>query len=735
MPTITQLPAVADVTAADAIPVSQNGLTRSVSVGALLSSTQPAIISDSGTLLGRNSLGAGGPEPVTVGPGLLLNNGTLTAPAFDPADLPQRTTVSPTDQAVLSANGQLAQLPVASLRGLFSAGANISIDANGTISASATDGGVSSSYSITNLTPVVTIASGDLVAISQGGADRTISYANLLDGLTIDAASAAAPPSDTDAFWVGQGSSTMLAQSFGAVWSWCKSKLPTYRRPVVEIAANTTLDGTIHNGAILVCSQPVTLTPAFVNMSSGFTCSVVNVSSGNVTFGAGVITSSGTQTLPTGQAAELRAFSYTGGNVVFAGIAGGGAVAQPPGQVTGLAVGVTTPSSVALTWQAPGTGGSATGYTVNYRVTSTGGTWTPQSSAGTSLTVSGLAAATQYDFEVIANNAAGGGPASSVLTGTTQAAPTQAPGQVTGLTTSGPTASTVNLAWTPPSTGGTVASYTAQYRVTGGTGWNTAASGISGTGYMVTGLAAATSYDFQVFAVNSAGAGAASAVTTAVTTIAVPGLPTSLAAGAATGTTMPLSWTAPASGGAVTSYSVRWSLHAANTWTVVANVSSTATTISGLTVSTSYDFEVEAVNSGGNGGWTAAITAATTSGGNYLLTAGFLPAAGATWQTGQGGIGVNCNDNSSTGDGSHTVPASVQFALSLSNSVVPVNAGAGAADLETGSQFSNGGHNYWAGYMNAPAAPGNYYLWAIAKDAGGNVAATVCWPSPFTVHT
>ena len=79
MPTISQLPSLADVTAADAIPVSQNGATHSVSVGALLASTQPAIISESGTLLGRVSVGAGGPEPVAVGAGLVLNDGTLTA--------------------------------------------------------------------------------------------------------------------------------------------------------------------------------------------------------------------------------------------------------------------------------------------------------------------------------------------------------------------------------------------------------------------------------------------------------------------------------------------------------------------------------------------------------------------------------------------------------------------------------------------------------------------------------
>src|SRR5580704_2590992 len=99
MPTIAQLPPVASVTAADEVPVSQTGVTRSVSVGILLSSMQPAIVTDTGTLLGRVSLGVGGPEPIAVGSGLLLNGGTLSAPAFDPTSLPQRTTLSPTDYA------------------------------------------------------------------------------------------------------------------------------------------------------------------------------------------------------------------------------------------------------------------------------------------------------------------------------------------------------------------------------------------------------------------------------------------------------------------------------------------------------------------------------------------------------------------------------------------------------------------------------------------------------------
>ena len=152
-----------------------------------------------------------------------------------------------------------------------------------------------------------------MVGISQGGADHAIRVEDFLDGQTIDAGTLAAAAADTDRVWVGQGSSTMTAQTFSAIWTWMRTKLPGYRRPVVEIAANTTLDGSLHNDAILVCSQPVTLTPAFVNMGSGFACSVINVSGGAVTFAAGITTSSGSQTLDTGLAAELRAVSYSGG--------------------------------------------------------------------------------------------------------------------------------------------------------------------------------------------------------------------------------------------------------------------------------------------------------------------------------------------------------------------------------------------------------------------------------------
>jgi hypothetical protein len=364
MPTIAQLPQTSLITSADEVPLSQSGITRATTLGALLAGTQPAIMAPSGTLLGRVSLGAGSPESITVGAGLTLTNASLTASAAP----------------------------------------------------------------ITSLPTVGTIAASDLVGISQGGADHSIAYSNFLNGQTIDLAQPALAASDSDSFWVAQGSSTMLRQSFSAMWNWIAAKLPVYKKPVVEISTNTTLDGTVHNGRILICSAPVTLTPAFINMGSGFTCEVVNLSSGAVTLGSGIVTSTGGSLLPAGQAARLMAATYSAGNVIFAAISGA-AVLVAPGQVTGLAAGATTQTSIALTWSAPG-GGAASSYTVQYRISGTT-TWTSASASvtTTAFTVTGLTAATAYDFEVFAVDAAGAGTASAVLT-----ASTSAPALVTSIT-------------------------------------------------------------------------------------------------------------------------------------------------------------------------------------------------------------------------------------------------------------------------------------------------------------
>ena len=365
MPTIAQLQPATPVSSADELPLSQAGFTRAIAVGDFLVNTQPAIIAPTGTLLGRISIGPGGPESITLGSGLSLTASTLNATAT----------------------------------------------------------------SITSLPPVTTIAAIDLIGVSQGGKDHTISYANLINGQTIDLAQPAAAASDTDSFWIAQGSATMLRQTLSAVWSWMQLKLPGYKHPVVELSSNATLDGTTHNGRILICSSPITLTPAFINMGTGFCCDVINLSSGNVIFGPGIVTSSGSGALLPGQFASLRAITYSGGNIVFAGmppiVAG---TLTVPGQPVGLIAVTTTSSSIALTWTPPASGGAPSGYTVQYQVSGSA-TWLIASSGvtGTNCTLTPLTAGTSYNLQVLATNAAGFGAASATLTVSTVA---------TGLVTS-----------------------------------------------------------------------------------------------------------------------------------------------------------------------------------------------------------------------------------------------------------------------------------------------------------
>ncbi|MBE7158472.1 MAG: fibronectin type III domain-containing protein, partial [Rhodospirillales bacterium] len=299
----------------------------------------------------------------------------------------------------------------------------------------------------------------------------------------------------------------MASQSFAAVWNWISSKLPTFKNPVVEISSSINLDATIHNGRLLVCSQPVTLTPLAANMGSGFHCHILNASSGNVTLGSGFVTSTGATSLTSWQSASVFCATYSGGTVVFASIAGAGSTTVPgvPGQVTSLAASGTTQTTISLVWQPPASGAVPASYTIQYRVSGTS-TWVTASGiTGTAYQISGLQAATGYDITIQAIAAGGNGSASTVLTVVT-AASTSLPAlpTVTNLSATAASSSSVTLTWIAG--GGAASSYTVQYRTTGTTTWTTI-SGVTGTTSLISGLTAATGYDFGVFGVNSAGNG------------------------------------------------------------------------------------------------------------------------------------------------------------------------------------------------------------------------------------
>lgn len=110
-----------------------------------------------------------------------------------------------------------------------------------------------------------------------------------------------------------------------------------------------------------------------------------------------------------------------------------GAVVGAPGQVANLALGTATDTTQPLSWDAPPDGGAPTGYVVEYRLMGQSAWVTfPTSGTGTAATVTGLTAATAYQFRVTPTNDAGSGPPSAVVSGSTAA---QSPGGASDQTT------------------------------------------------------------------------------------------------------------------------------------------------------------------------------------------------------------------------------------------------------------------------------------------------------------
>jgi len=524
MPTISQLPTAGSISAADEIPISQAGTARAASIGALLSSAQAAITVESPSLLGRKSLGSGSPEQIDIGAGLTLVDGTLVANALNYGAFPTASIFSAQSDLVVANNGNPMLMPASLLRGLFSAGQNVAIDPTGVISAvggSANTGTVVSSVPISTLPVITQLSSQDLVAISHSGSQVAITYGNLLDGVTIDQGQSAMAAGDSDRTWVAQGSNVMASQTFAAIWVWIVTKMPAYKAPVIEIATNTNLDAAVHNGHLLLCSQPITLIPITTNMGSGFHCTVINASSGSVTFGSGFKSSNGSLALAPWQSATVFCATYSAGTIAFVTMSGTAATTTVslPGQVLGLVNTGLTSSTIALSWAASSSSDAVSSYVVQYRLSGTT-LWIGSTSVvgSTSYQIAALQAGSSYDITVTAQNAAGAGTASSIMTvATSGSSQPTAPPQVTGLTPTPTSISAIQLVWSSQSGSSAATSFTIQYRVTGVSGWTSSVSGTTGNGTTITGLQTSTSYDFEVIGVNAVGSGTPSSVVTAAT--------------------------------------------------------------------------------------------------------------------------------------------------------------------------------------------------------------------------
>jgi hypothetical protein len=341
MTTIAQLPTVGTVGSSDLLALSQAGLLYSASVSQLTANLQTVISVPMGDLLGRQSTGAGAPEAISVGTGLVLGGGSLSADGADHAGFPVQAALALSDDIVISAEGAPALLPMAALRGLFSAGNGVAIDGNGvitvTVSSLAGPAGPQGAAGPAGPSGAVgapgpagagltgpqagnsasSIGASDYVALWQNGGLAWMTYGQFLGGQTINQLPAAGPAADSDELLVAQGGNTLSTQSFGAIWTYVQGKLPSVQQGVVELTSNTVLDATEHNDRILVASSALTLTANFNNTGPGFFCTLINLAPGPITMGTGISSGSGSTTLPPGAATTLLGFSYSGGSLVW----------------------------------------------------------------------------------------------------------------------------------------------------------------------------------------------------------------------------------------------------------------------------------------------------------------------------------------------------------------------------------------------------------------------------------
>jgi fibronectin type III domain protein len=198
--------------------------------------------------------------------------------------------------------------------------------------------------------------------------------------------------------------------------------------------------------------------------------------------------------------------------------------AWPPGAVTELRV-VGPPGSLSavLSWSAPEGGGTPSHYEVQYRSPPGAGNWTGAPGGGAvrqaPFRVTGLAAATQYEFQIIAVNTGGSGPSTPcgpVITAAAPAAPPAEPARVEGLSPppdGGAHNDRIELRWNAlaPAPEG----YVVRFRRAGESNWIVAGVTDALTTMLeVGGLTPDTDHEFQVIAVAAGLDGPASALAT-----------------------------------------------------------------------------------------------------------------------------------------------------------------------------------------------------------------------------
>ena len=266
----------------------------------------------------------------------------------------------------------------------------------------------------------------------------------------------------------------------------------------------------------------------------------------------------------------------------------------------------------------------------------TGNSGTPtvfRSPTSTMLADTALTEGTQYSYTVTAVDAGGASVAAGPVSATTlPAAPSNA-------AASGVSAGSVLITWTNNSQGATA--FIVQRSGNGGTTWTNVAPP-SGTQTSIIDQTAseATTYIYQVIAVDGANGQSSPAVTSPVTT--VPLRPTNLSAATASSSSILLTWTNNSQGASLNT--IQRGTDGQN-FTTIGTVSGTTATFTDTQASaaTDYFYRIFATGTGGASDFSNVSDATTTPGipQNVVATAASATVVGLTWNAVTGATSYN----------------------------------------------------------------------------------------------
>jgi chitodextrinase len=287
------------------------------------------------------------------------------------------------------------------------------------------------------------------------------------------------------------------------------------------------------------------------------------------------------------------------------GCTSAGTDTQPPTAPTGIALGTRTTTSISITWTASTDNVAVAGYDL-YVGSSDVGTAVATASA---YTFGGLTCGTDYTLGVEAYDAAGNrSPETTATIGTMPCTDTQPPSTPTGFAVSSAGQTSLTLNWNASTDNVGVVGYGVY------SNGKLVASPTS-TGYVLTGLSCGTSYSVAVDAYDAAG-NRSSQATVTTSTVACPDnqpptVPTAIAVGSRTTTSISITWTASTDNVGVVGYDLFADPFAGST--KVGTATATAYTFTGLSCGASYTLGVDAYDAAGNRSPEAMVVLSTSA--------------------------------------------------------------------------------------------------------------------------